>query len=308
MPDYGQVKFFNSDLTQPFANCSHPNGTKTKTMKTFTCFIFIIQILLVAGCQNWDNYPEINMNGRLIRIEDKNHEVIGEYTYDKSGFLKESWSHSDYYMEDKNEEYTYTFDENYLLVKKDGFLPGNMVMSSIIGAMDKDVTSNYEYDSKDRISRITTNFVFDEMEEQNYETQLVFEYPEENVVISRLNTINELANSVSPETKYTLNKKGNIETVEMYYKTNEENRTIYLEEYTYDSHPAPVNVEPGVHSANNVLNKTMTSYYYDENGNQTVSYVSTYTYEYEYNSKGYPDKMTETWPNEIQNINYYYYY
>lgn len=276
-------------------------------MRPISYIIILSALVLFAGCKNWDVNPEISASGWLTKIENGDHQVIGENTY-KNGLLKDSWYHTDYFMTGKNEEYTYTFNDNNRLIKKEGFQPGNMIMSSMTGAMDKNVTVTYEYDSNDRISKIKTSYDYPEMEEINYETQVRFEYPKANTVISYFYYVDELANSVTPKTRYTLNKNGNIEKKEVVYETDLGEQINTVEECTYDTYSAPYDFEPGIHSGNNILTKTITSYNYDEKGNQSVGYVSEYTYEYEYNSNGYPSKVTETWPNEIQNIKYYTYY
>jgi hypothetical protein len=76
---------------------------------------------------------------------------------------------------------------------------------------------------------------------------------------------------------------------------------------TYDKKPAPFNTEPGPKSKNNMLSKIMTSYNYDENGNRSNSYTSSYKYEYTYNSDGFPESQTETLPNEIKITKYFKY-
>ena len=280
-------------------------------MKTLT-YIILVQLLFLTACQEWDTYSESGTEGLLKKVENENHEVIGEYTY-KKGLLKESWNHSDYFMNDKNETYSYTFDENNLLIKKEGFQPGNMLMSSMTGAMDKDVSIAYEYDSDDRISKIITDYSYDENEELNYTITQNFEYPEDRKIItygiySSAYFDPSVASYIILKTCYSLNTDGDIETIEVYYDTNTGKRITSFEQDTYDNHWAPVNHEPQVYSKHNVLKKEIIVYNYDDDGNQSVSYESEYNYEYEYNSKGYPTKVTETWPNEIQNIKYYYYY
>ena len=281
-------------------------------MKTINYFIIIIQLILLAGCQNWDANPELSTEGFLNKIENGSHEVIGEYTY-INGILTESWYHNDLFMNDKNEEYTYTYNSDNQLTEKEGFLPGNLLMSSITGAMDKNISVLYEYDAENRISKIVTSFEYDkESTDLNYKTTLNFEYQEVGEVItfeafSSALYNPALANSVISKTKYKINKNDDIETVEQYNETNTGNIVTSLEEYTYDSNLSPVIPEPGVHSAHNVLMKKITVYNYDNQGNQSIGYVLEYSYNYEYNSKGYPSKVTETWPNQVQHIKYYYY-
>lgn len=279
----------------------------TLIMRIYSPFILLFFFMMAASCTSEEITQEMSLDGKIKKIENEEHRLIGEFSYDKQGNLKSSWSKQEFYTPGKKEEYNYTFNEHQLLVKKEGFQPGNMIMSSMIGAADKNVNVVYEYDDQDRISKVQTDFEYPDNEVLDFGTQLKFEYQATGEVKTVYNTIDELANSVGPQSIYIINAEGNIESIASYYSMDDELRLTSKEEFTYDSNPAPYDPEPGVQSVNNVLSKKLTSYNYDEAGHQSLAYSSEFTYEYEYNSNGYPIKVVETRPNETQFTKYYYY-
>lgn len=276
-------------------------------MKLIFLIPVALSLLLLCSCVQ-DNYEKlIDSEGLLKRVEDDKGETIAEYTYRSNGTLKTSQEFSIYYMTGKHSEFDYTFDDNGLLQEKNGFEPGNMVMSSMTGAMDKYVTCKYEYDLENRISSIKTSYHYEELSDIDFETNFQFEYPDKETVRSTFNYIREEANSGKTYNEYKFNNKGNIEELIVSYSFNNSERVSYKEEYTYDDQNTPYDFNPGPKSANNVLSKNMTAYNYDENGNQSIAYTSSYSYEYTYYRNGYPKSVTETWPNEQVNTKYYYY-
>jgi len=276
-------------------------------MKPQILIVFALSVFLVAGCQLDDNEIVTDAKGLLKRVDDEKGETIAEYTYQRNGTLITSKEFNDFYSPGKHAEFKYTFDNEGRLTAKNGFEPGNMVMSSMTGAMDKYVTIGYEYDSENRISRIHSSYHYDELPDIDYETNLAFEYPDHRMVRTSFNHIRAEANTIISSTDYLFDKNGNIEELISYYSENNVKRITYKETYTYDDQNKPFDFNPGPQSVNNVLSKMMTAYNYDDKGTQSVAYESEYTYEYTYYRNGYPKSVAEIWPNEMVNTKYFYY-
>ena len=260
------------------------------------------------GCNSIMDDTIYDIHGLLSSIENEDHEIIAKYKYNRDGTLKSSESYSFNYNPNEWASFTYTYDSNGRLIKKEGFQPGNMLMSSIRGAADANVTAQYQYNSKGLVEAINFDFQYEEYSDINYTSHLGYEYPEEDTVIERYNIVDPAANSISTAKEYHYNNAGNIEEVITYTENNTDGKRILSkEEYTFDDMNKPVAFEPTPQSANNVLTMNITAYNYAENGNQSVAYTSTYTYEYEYNKNGYPEKVSETFPNEYTEVKYYNY-
>jgi len=277
-------------------------------MKTPQLLLILLFAFLFSGCNKDDETELLKNEGLVIRIENNDHKTISEWEYNKNNTLKESWNHLDYFQEGKNSTYTYSFNSQGQLIKKEGFEPGNMLMSSYSGAMDKDVINTYSYNSDGTINHFTVECNYNTREELDYTLNISYQYPSKNLIVMIVNNVNPTANSVASYTDYVINNDSNIEEMISYNMISATEKHIYSStKFTYDKKKAPHSFEPGPVSKNNILTKTITSYYYDENGNQSIGYTSDYTYEYTYNDNGYPEKSIETYPNEIQNISYYFY-
>jgi hypothetical protein len=260
-------------------------------------------IMFFSACEKDEYDQALSSEGKISSVENADHKVIAEYTY-KNGLLVKSWNEFDYYSFGEKAEYEYKYNNKGMLIEQTGYQPGIMYLSSITGAMGKNVYISYEYDENDRIKKITTsNDYGKDNEEINYTVNQQFEYPDAKTVRSLVSS----GNNFPVYHDYFFNDDGNIEKIEVY--TFEDQIQVYYptEEYTYDNKKAPYNVRPAPQSKNNVVKKIVTAYNYDEAGNRSVAYTSTYTYEYTYNSLGYPTSKTETYPNEIVIIEYYNY-
>ncbi|MDA3927845.1 MAG: hypothetical protein PF541_02735 [Prolixibacteraceae bacterium] len=271
--------------------------------------VLSVFILLLTSCSQWDIDKDVDTSGYLKRIEDKSHSTIAEFKYNKNGSLKESWSNSLLFMSDKKEEYTYSYNEEGLLIEKEGFEPGNMIMSSMTGALDKDVVYSYVYDNKDRIEKITTSYLYEGMPELNYELTILFDYVSEDTIRTSSSFNRSESKEPSGFSEIIFNNEGNIIEKNHYYIENGTEKRISLkEEFTYDTKKAPFSFDPEPKSRNNIVIKVQKGYNYFENENGEVSYTSSFTYEYEYNKNDYPTKAIETYPNEIINTRYYIYF
>ncbi|MBP7508166.1 MAG: hypothetical protein KA807_10115 [Prolixibacteraceae bacterium] len=263
-------------------------------MKTMikTCISLFI-ILSLAGCDKNDSFHDL-VSGKYIFIFNEVNDTICANSYDKIGLLIKSISHDDAYSPGENAELNYTYNSNNLLVKKTGYIPGIMYISSYQGAMGKEVKLIYEYDENDRLSKITTFFHYPDFPEIDYTSIQTFEYFDDKVIEYNGNTPEE----ITLRTEYLLNDKGNIQTKLYYYKSEADSFILNTkEEYTYDNYKTPFQAEPTPKSKNNVLTNKITYYQSDEQGIYYQSYTSDFSNEYEYNINGYPEKMIITYPN-----------
>jgi hypothetical protein len=276
-------------------------------MKPISLFAFLLSILLFTCCNKVEYIPS-SSEGKIIEILNEKEQIIGKNIYDRNGLLKESWYKEDFYTPGEKAEHTYQYDSNNRLIKKNGYEPGIMYMSSITGAMGKDVDYSYEYDSKGKFERMRVDYDYDLKYNADFSRQTTFQYTEESVVISTTNIIDPLGNSLGSSIEYHFNSKGNIEkTIEYYMVSATEKRVTSETQFTYDTKKAPYNSEPMPYSKNNVLKKTITAFNYDDAGNQSSTHTSVYTYKYTYNDDDYPVSQAETLPNGIVIIKYFKY-
>jgi hypothetical protein len=276
-------------------------------MKPFFLFSLLVSILLISGCNKMEYYPP-QSEGKISEVLDKEENTIGKYTYNKNGLVKESWFEKDFYSPGEKAEYTYTFNSDELLIRKKGYEPGIMFMSSITGAMGKEVEYTYEYDDNGRIEKITTEYDYDIKFDCDYKTINSYEYPNDSTIIESVRIVNQVANSINSHNEYQFNSSGNIAALLTYYNISDDKARITTKtEYTYDNMKAPYNFEPQPTSKNNILKKTITTINYDNAGNQNNTFSSVYTYKYTYNDNDYPISQTETLPNGTEIVKYFKY-
>ncbi len=269
----------------------------------FKILISFFLILLFTQCDKNDLFHDAP-SGKFIYILNQDSDTICSNYYDKTGLLKKSISHDNSYSPGENAELNYTYNSDNLITKKTGYIPGIMYMSSMQGAMGKDVSFKYEYDTNDRLLKITGDFHYSGYSNIDYTTIQTFEYMNDKVIQYNSNAQGE----VSLKTEYLFNNKGNIHTKFYYYRSVTDSFIMNnMEELTYDDYKAPFQVEPTPHSKNNVLSNKLTYYQSNEEGIYYQSYTSEYLNEYEYNIHGYPEKQTITYPNgliEVKNYKY----
>lgn len=271
-------------------------------------FIFIILLLLIAGCEKWNDSPQSETKGFLVKVENEEHEVIEKYEYNRNKNLESSWHKMFYFFENSKAEYEYQYNSKGLLLKKEGYEPGNPIMSSLVGALGKDVSYTYEYDLKNKLTRMQAEFDFGEYSDINYSMNYIYEYPNDSIIIERINNIDELANSVTNVNEYYFSKAGNLVKKQTYQDRNSpDKKFLSLEEYLYDNKKSYINLDAIRQSKNNTTEVKTTAYNYDENDVQSIAYTSIFKYKYAYNSDGYPESMTETYPNGQIIIKYYFY-
>jgi hypothetical protein len=277
-------------------------------MKPISFLAILFTISLLQGCNKWEYIPS-SSEGKILEILNEEEQTIGKYIYDRNGLVKKSWFEEDFYTPGEKAEYTYKFDSNNRLIKKSGYEPGIMYMSSITGAMGRNVDYSFEYDSKGNIEKVRVDLDYDDKYNADFSRQTTFQYPEDSVVISTTNIIDPLGNSLGSSLEYHFNAKGNIEKTNEFYMVSATEKRVTSETiYTCDTKKAPYSFEPLPSSKNNVLKKTITVYNYDEAGNQSIAYPSSvYTYKYTYNDDNYPVSQAETMPNGIVIIKYFKY-
>lgn len=270
--------------------------------------LFLFLPILFGACDKWNESPKFESNTLLLKIENADNKVIANYEYDRNNNLKSSWHKRHLYYSEEKAEFSYEYDSNGLLIKKQGYEPGNPVMSSLTGAMGKDVTVIFTYDSNERVINMKAKYEFDGFSEINYSMNYNYEYPNDSIIIERITNINELANSTTNHNEYQFNSDGNLVKIRSYIASNlNDERTLSIEEYKYDNKKSPIRFEAIRQSKNNVTEKIMTVYNYDEKNTQSVAYQSTYKYQFTYNENGFPESKTETWPNDQLFIEYYFY-
>ncbi|MBN2806873.1 MAG: hypothetical protein JXR22_09455 [Prolixibacteraceae bacterium] len=268
----------------------------------------LILLLLVSGCNQENNDPLLPTQGLLKKVENEKGEVIATYTYNKNGTLKSSCEYNIFYYPGKNAEYTYTYNNEGLMTGKNGFEPGNQIMSSLSGAMDKNITCEYIYEvGNKRILSIKTTYQFEEFEELNYSIHVFYSYPDDYTIHAGQVHERDTSSQLSSFIIYHFNTDGNIDEILYCSDFKNTDKPYQRDQFAYDNHPAPYNPIPGPQSVNNVLTKKVTAYNYNEQGTQSVAYVSEYTYTYSYNRNGFPNSVTETMPNQISNTKFYYY-
>ncbi len=266
-------------------------------------YLFLIIVLSFTGCDKKDSFHDL-ASGKYIFIFNENDDTICSNFYDENGLLIKSISHDNAYSPGENAELNYTWNSDNLLIKKTGYIPGIMYMSSYQGAMGKDVKFVYEYDSDERISKITAAFHYPGFADIDYSTTQTFEYTKDKVIEYN----NHAQGEITSKTEYLFNNQGNIQTKFYYYKTEADSFIMTnMEEFTYDNNKAPFQVEPAPKSKNNVLSNKITYYQSNGQGIYSQSYTSEYLTEYEYNIHGYPEKQSITYPNGYTETRIYKY-
>jgi hypothetical protein len=276
-----------------------------KNIQKISSILFVAACLL--ACDKWEPLPEIDTNGLVDKVENEANETILKYEYHSNGTLKSSWEYKPFYTQDKKSTFTYEFNSDGQLVSAKGFVPGNIVMSSIAGAADSEVEYTYQYKSDGLVSEIRKEYHYEEYPEVDHYILLNFEYPEKlkTIVTSSYKREDEIL--TTGRTEYYFNNKRNIEKIKYYSDVDGEELLNSETELTYDSKNTPFTFDPYPRSANNITERKSTVYYYNESGNRYIAYSNTDYFDYEYNNNGYPLKSTETYPSGHVNINYYFY-
>ncbi|MGF7138202.1 hypothetical protein [Roseimarinus sediminis] len=274
-------------------------------MKQLIFLLFVIS--LCSSCEQWEPLDYIDANGLLVKIENEQREIISEYSYYNNGTLKTSKEYSSYYSPGSCETFNYYYNKSGQLTSMKGFQPGNMLMSSMTGAMDKNLAYRFAYDATGQLDSINIDFIYDDMDDLNYSMCLRFSYPDEQTCEEIITFKNSYASTNMITKTYHFDENGNIAELKSWQTVEGKQKLYSIEEMQYDDHKSPVTFKPLPQSKNNVLEKSVTVYNYDENNEQTVAYSSTYVYEYEYNGNGYPSYSKEIQPNQIENIRYYHY-
>jgi hypothetical protein len=269
---------------------------------TLTLLAALLSSFLFS-CEKAENelYPGDQVVLKQIR-NDKN-EVIARFSYNADGSLKASSEYSELNMNKKWSTANYEYVGG-ILSKTTGFIPGNMLMSSIIGATDHTYETEFTYVSG-RLDEQRFKYVFKELLDLDYQLSHQFAYPDERTVEMTTYYIHPAANSVVTVFVYLFNEKGNIVEKRQYADMAEGVRTLhYLEQYEYDDKPNPFRAHHNFEasSVNNIVEKRVN---YDPL-NSSSEFVFRYTYEY--NSVGLPAKRATTNPNETVVTEYFDYF
>lgn len=271
----------------------------------------LIILLSIIGfcysCEQWEPLDYIDTNGLLVKVENEDHEIISAYTYNKNGTLKTSKEYSIYYSPGSFETLNYNYNKSGQLTSIEGFQPGNMIMSSMTGAMDKNLTYRFTYNNAGRLDSMHIEYDYDDMEDLNYSLSFGYVYPDEETCEEIITVENSYASTNTITKSYHFDENGNITELKSWQTVNGELRLYSIEARQYDQYKSPLSFKPIPQSKNNIVEKSITVYNYDENNEQSVAYSSTFVYEYEYNDNGYPSYSKEIQPNKVENIRYYYY-
>lgn len=266
-------------------------------------------VLLVTACSKDNSELLVPTKGLLRKVENERGETVAQYTYNKNGTLKSSSEYNIFYTPGKNADFTYSYNSEGQMTGRNGFEPGNHIMSSLSGAMDKNVSCTYSYVTDTRqIQHSKTTYHFEEFEDLDYTHSVIYIYPDELTVHARQVYAHDSSNQMVSFSAYHFTADGNIDEILFYSDSENTDKPYQLDQFTYDDSPTPYNPLPGPKSVNNVLRKKTTVYHYDESGNQQVSYVTEIVFEYTYNRDGYPDTIKEIWPNsqvKTRHLSYY---
>lgn len=262
---------------------------------------------MLTACGNWEPLEGIDGLGLVHTIKNDQGDLIAEFEYNKNGTIKRSCHYSIMFTPASNAEYNYEYDQDDRLHIKKGFEPGNMIMSSIIGAMDHHVEIEFSYFSDGLLKEIKTIYHYPEYADVDYSLKACYDYSLPGVAVETIYN-SQFGETPSAKNEYQLNKNGNIEKLSSYaYFDNEIAKIISETTFEYDNKHIPYSHEPLLSSKNNVTKKTITAYQYGNDGRKAVSYTHTYYYDYEYNDKGYPIKVSETMPSQNVNVKHYQY-
>lgn len=278
-------------------------------MNRFFILLAIIFIgLCFASCNKWDPNENINTNGLIESIENANGETIASFEYNNNGTLKSFWESKQTFFTGSRAEYNFKYNQNNQTTDIEGFEPGNMIMCSIIGASDHEVHHKYEYDQQGRLSKKTIEYHYPEMPEIDYSITSEFEYPSNAMFIETISNTS-ISDKSYLRYEYIFNKNENIEKI-ISYSIAENGEEQKMQETTmlYDNKNTPAQHFPGLSSKNNIIEKTEIFFDLSDTNIERESYRSTYYIDYEYNTNGYPKKVTTTQPNNYVTTVFYNYY
>lgn len=273
-----------------------------KPIKYMYMLLPILLAVFLISCEKAENelYPGDDVVLKQIR-NDKN-EIIARYSYYADGSIKASSEFSEMSLDKKWNTSNFEYAGGKVL-KITGFIPGNMIMSSYVGAADHYFTTEFSYDDG-KLDETTTNFTYKEMPDMNYKLRQGFAYPDAHTVEITTYVIDPAANSILTTTVYSFDSKGNIAEIQGFHLIQNERVLYYSEQLSYDDQPNPFrnfhNIETS--SANNLVEKRVK---YDP---LQSSSESVFQYKYEYNTAGLPSKRTTTNPNETVIVEYFDYF
>jgi len=273
-------------------------------------FLLITSLLLaivLTNCEKDCEFDYFNSESKVKKVLDEDYTTIAEYNYNIQGQLKSMWNKPFLSLSDKKAEFEFVYDTNGMLIEQNGFMPGDPIMSSFQGAMGKNVSVKYIYNKEGKLSKRTTNYSYDN-DELNFSQEMHYIYPSD--FIFEIKNYYSYMNDTTGyyRTEFHVDKRGNIVEIKSFSKEKAKlERMYYFEKYTYDDklNPFRTTFIPEMSSANNVL--TIEKFYFGPDGVPSNIIPSVFTYEYEYNSNGYPTKQTLTNSNETVQIKYFKY-
>lgn len=192
---------------------------------------------------------------------------------------------------------TYIYDSKPQLVREESYTNGEMNEYTSYEYQDGLLTSakNYEYIAgRAEGDLLTTKTYKYDADKRAVEITLTYPSTEDNYF-----------GGISTTSKYTYDNKGNVEMVENYNDGTIVGKVVYS---GYDDKPNPYPLAKGIiiideeAVSKNNPGKRAASYYIDNDGDGVMedNGGSVKTYTYEYDSKGYPVKITEVYEDGSQ--------
>lgn len=255
-------------------------------------FVFILCLVLSSCEKNESLYKELVDGTQLHKVLIEG-EVYQEFTYNEAGLILEEKSKFHYSK--------HSYNKINQLIQSDHYWDESIASSSsyvLDEAMkrtewispdnsERDTYSTLKYDNSGRLEKITTHRLGNDSE--SYST---YSYNQEGRIDKRT-SYHE--NKISMYEKYFYDAFDNLIKTERYNGSDQLQTTV---EYEFDNHPNPYIsfrslMTPGKYTnMNNIVKETYTIYFEVDD---SIDKIQVTEYNYEYNTKGYPIRMLNSW-------------
>jgi hypothetical protein len=264
--------------------------------------LFLLLFAALFSCEKWENEPADETVAFISCVKNDEGGIVDEYEYRKNMLIK-SCHVEPFFMSEKKAEYEYKYNDDKQLVEKTGFEPGNMIMSSIHGASDKNISCSYEYNGEGKLVKSLIDYEYLTFDEINHSAVYEYSYPDGNTILEKVSAAQHSTGGSLIE--YRFSNDGNIIEILTYSTIDDEKgELLSKDKMEYDNKPAPFNCSPRPKSKNNMVRKLS---YYGSQSAQDEENPSIFEYEYTYNKNNYPETLIETWPNgQIFKRTFYY--
>jgi hypothetical protein len=256
------------------------------TMKLFS-FVLVTFILVISCSIDPESDTPGNTNYAISKIVHEG-KTVTQFLYTKTGKLAEYQS---FYFCDR-----YTYDDNDRLVTSESASgSGSFGRENLMTSENSTFTLYYTYEyDQDGLLKCRMNYkqydgVYEFLSKNNYEYQ--------DGKIYKINTLNA-KDTIINFAIYAYDVNGNVTNEKHYsniYIDGPEAALQYEFSYKFDNKNNPFRIfketaQPGLYTdANNRVERSSTFYYHSQGTNN----FSTSIMSYDYNSKGFPVKITE---------------